>query len=192
MRGGLLRHASVLTVTSYATRTSPTIRGNWVLTNLLGTPAPPPPPNVPALKEEAAAAPTSVRDRLARHREDPACAGCHERMDPIGFALESFDAVGRWRTFDGERPVDAAGVWADGEAVESIEAVEAALLRRPDIFARTVTERLMTYAVGRVLTEEDGPAVRRIVREAAARDYRFSDIAAGIVDSDVFRMRQAR
>jgi mono/diheme cytochrome c family protein len=189
-RGGLLRHGSVLAVTSYATRTSPVLRGKWVLENLLGTPPPPPLPDVPALDDTNVIS-TSLpgRERLRQHREKPACAVCHDRIDPVGFALENFDAVGRWRDRDAERPVDASGVLPDGSAVEGVDGLEAALLRRPDVFATALAEKLLTYALGRGVNHEDGPAVRAIVREAAAQDYRFSAIVAGIVKSVPFRRR---
>ena len=191
MRGGLLRHASILTVTSYATRTSPTIRGNWVLEHILGTPAPPPPPNVPALREKQATAASTVRERLAQHRSDPACASCHQLMDPIGFALEHFDAVGRHRPFEGDLPIDAAGTLPDGTEVAGIDDLEAAIAARPELFVTALTERLMTYALGRVLAADDGPHVRRVVANAAANGNRFSAIVEGVVRSVPFRMRDA-
>ncbi len=188
-RGGLLRHGSVLAVTSYATRTSPVLRGKWVLENLLGTPPPPPLPDVPALDDNTVSAGLPGRERLRQHREKPACAVCHDRIDPVGFALENFDAVGRWRDRDAERPVDASGVLPDGSAVEGVDGLEAALLRRPDVFATALAETLLTFALGRGVTHEDGPAVRAIVRAAAADDYRFSALIEGIVKSVPFRMR---
>ena len=149
MRGGLLRQGSVLTVTSYATRTSPVIRGKWILENILGTPPPPPPANVPALKDNTVSSSLSVRERLAEHRANVACAGCHKLMDPVGFALENFDAVGRWRDFEEGRPVDATGGLPDGSRFEGVTGLERALLKRPELFVGTLTEKLLTFALGR-------------------------------------------
>ncbi len=191
-RGGLLRHGSVLMVTSYATRTSPTIRGNWVLETILGTPAPPPPPNVPNMKENSTLVATSVRERLAQHRRAPACAGCHNLMDPVGFSLENFDVVGRWREYDDEIPVDAVGRLPDGTDVNCLEDLENGILKRPDMFVQAMTEKMMTYALGRGVEHFDGPTVRKIVRDAAESDYRFSALVQGIVNSNAFQMRSAR
>ena len=188
-RGGLLRQASVLTVTSYATRTSPTIRGNWVLETLLGTPAPPPPPNVPALDDKPAQAAATIRERLAQHRSDPACASCHDLMDPIGFALENFDAVGRWRSFEGERPIDPSGTLPDGRVVASVDDLDAAITARSDLFVHALSERLLTFALGRPLTPQDGPYVRRVVAAAHAGGDRFADLLHGVVASPLFLMR---
>lgn len=190
-RGGLLRHASVLTVTSYATRTSPVIRGNWILANLVGTPAPPPPPNVPALQENTPLVNLPIRERLARHRENTACASCHNRMDPIGFALENFDAVGRWRELDDERPVESPGALPDGTSASGVEALEAGLLRRPEDFVHTAVEKLLTFGLGRGIEPYDQPAIRKILLQAAERDYCFSSIIVGIVTSKPFTMRTA-
>ncbi|EMI20253.1 protein containing DUF1592 [Rhodopirellula maiorica SM1] len=186
-RGGILRHGSILMVTSYATRTSPTIRGNWVLENIFGTPAPPPPPNVPNLKENSAIQLTSVRERLAAHRANPACAACHDLMDPVGFALENFDAVGRWREFEDTLDIDSSGYLPDGTELESVDQLEAGVLARPQIFAHTVTEKLITYALGRAVQSDDGPAIRRIVDAAAKDHYTLSSLITGIVLSDPFR-----
>jgi mono/diheme cytochrome c family protein len=190
-RGGILRHGSLLTVTSYATRTSPVLRGKWVLENILGTPPPPPPENVPALEDNTVEATLSVRERLAQHREHAACAGCHNLIDPVGLSFEHFDAVGRWRIREGTEPIDARGGLADGSRYEGVEGLETALLARPELFVRTVTEKLLTYALGRGLTSTDAPAVRRIVSEARRDDDRFSAIIQGIVRSVPFQMRQA-
>ena len=191
-RGGLLRHGSILLVTSYATRTSPVIRGKWILDNVLGVPPPPPPPNVPELDETAAGgAARSMRERLAGHRAKPACASCHRLMDPVGFAFEHYDAVGRWRDADGGAPIDASGTLFDGSHFDGVAELEDALLARPELFVTTLTEKLLTFATGRGVTYDDAPAVRRIVREAAEEDYRFSAIVLGIVDSLPFQMRTA-
>lgn len=192
-RGGLLRHGSVLTVTSYATRTSPVIRGVWVLNNLLGTPPPPPEPDVPALDSDRAAlsANLTVRERLAAHRAKPACASCHNLMDPIGFALENFDAVGRWRTTEAGKPVDNSGGFADGSEFSGVQGLERALLARPELFARAMTEKLLVFALGRGVTPHDGPAIRAVLRRAAADNYRFSSLILGIVNSTPFQMRKS-
>ncbi len=188
-RGGLLRHGSILMVTSYATRTSPTIRGNWILENIFGTPAPPPPPNVPNLTENTPLKTTSLRQRLAAHRANPACASCHDLMDPVGFALENFDAVGRWREFEGTLNIDSAGSLPSGMELMSVTDLENGIMQRPSVFATTLTEKLMTYALGRALTADDGPAVRRIVKRAKQDGYRLSSIITGIALSDPFRKR---
>lgn len=190
-RGGILRHGSVLTVTSYATRTSPVLRGKWILENVMGTPPPPPLPDVPALDDNAVSAGLPGRERLKKHREKAACAVCHDRIDPVGFALENFDAVGRWRTLDADRPVDASGTLPDGTDVDGIAGLEAALMKRPDVFVATLAEKLLTYALGRGVNHEDGPTVRAIVRAARADRDRLSSIVVGIVTSAPFRTRKA-
>jgi len=190
-RGGLLRHGSILSVTSYATRTSPVIRGKWVLENFLGTPPPPPPPDVPALEDNTVSAMLPVRERLAVHRENAACARCHAPIDPVGFSLENFDAVGRWRTLDAGVPVDASGGLPDGSRFSGPAGLEDALLRRPELFARTLTEKLLTYALGRGVEVSDAPAVRKIVRDSATNDYRFTSLVLGIVHSTPFQMRRS-
>lgn len=190
-RGGLLRHASMQTVTSYATRTSPVIRGKWILENLLGTPPPPPPANVPALEDNTVSAQLPVRERLAAHRAHEACAGCHRIMDPVGFALENYDAVGRWRSKELDHAVDAAGGLPDGATFVGVGGLEDALTQRPELFVRTLTEKLLTYALGRPLDHSDAPAVRKIVREAGDDGYRFSSLIQRIVSSAPFQMRRA-
>jgi hypothetical protein len=190
-RRGLLGQGSVLTVTSYATRTSPVLRGKWILTNILGTPPPAPPPNVPALKENNEGGKVlSVRERLEEHRKSPACASCHKIMDPLGFSLENFDAIGQWRakSEDGA-PIDASGVLLDGSKVDGPATLRAALMSRPDVFVSTLTEKLLTYALGRGVDYNDEPAIRAIVARAASDHYRFSDLVAGIVKSPPFRMK---
>jgi hypothetical protein len=191
-RGGLLRQGGVLTVTSYATRTSPVIRGKWVLENLLGTPPPPPPANVPALKDNTVSASLPIRERLAEHRANAACAGCHRLIDPVGFPLEQFDAVGRWRAADEGRPVDAAGGLPDGSRFEGVAGLEKALLSRPELFVRTLAEKLFIYALGRAPEEHDAPAIRKVVRDARANNYRFSSLIVAITASTPFQMRQSQ
>jgi len=190
-RGGLLRQGSILTVTSYATRTSPVVRGKWILENIFGSPPPPPLPNVPALKENTVSATLSVRERLAEHRANSACASCHNLMDPVGFALENFDAVGRWRTVEEGKPVDASGGLPDGSKFAGVRGLEEALLKRPEIFVGTLTEKLLTFALGRGIEYYDAPAVRKIVREAQAENFRFSSVILGIVQSTPFKMRKS-
>lgn len=189
-RRGILGQGSILAVTSHAERTSPVLRGKWVLENILGAPVPPPPPDVPPLKETAAGEkPRTMRQQMAEHRTNPACAVCHQVMDPIGLALENFDAVGAWRSHDGDALIDASGQLADGTKVDGVVSLRKALTASPDLFARTFTEKLLTYALGRGLTYHDMPVVRSIVREAARSDYRFSAIVLGIVRSTPFQMR---
>ena len=195
-RAGLLGHGSLLTVTSYPHRTSPVLRGKWLLENLLGAPPPPPPPDIPELDEPGdRAAPATMRERMARHRASPACATCHAKIDPLGFALENFDAVGRWRSHEegAGAPIDASGALPDGAPFDGPAAFREALLREPwaTEFAATVTEKLMTYALGRGLEHYDAPAVRRILRDAGPGGYRWSSLIQGIVDSVPFRMRRA-
>jgi hypothetical protein len=189
-RGGLLRHGSVLSVTSYATRTSPVLRGKWVLENVLGTPPPPPRPDVPALDSGRIAADLPGRERLALHRKNPACAACHDAIDPVGFAFENYDAIGRWREKDADRPVDSKGGLPDGSVFEGVSGMEAALLRRPEDFVTAVAEKLLVYALGRAAAPQDGPALRAIVRETSSGDGRFSALVCGIVKSVPFRMRR--
>jgi hypothetical protein len=191
-RRGLLGHGSILAATSLPDRTSPVLRGKWILENLLGTAPPPPPANVPALGEtDGAGTPLSMRERLAAHRSNPTCASCHTIMDPLGFALENFNAVGAWRTLDDSgAPIDAAGLTPDGTAFDGLEAFRESLLSS-ELFQQTLTEKLMTYALGRGLEPYDMPAVRRVVRDAAAADYRFSSFVLGVVNSAPFTMRRA-
>ncbi len=188
-RGGLLRQGSILTVTSYATRTSPVIRGKWILENVLGTPPPPPPDDVPALTDNVVSAQLPVRERMAQHRADAVCASCHQLIDPPGFALENYDAVGRWRDFEEGRPVDAKGGLPGGAEVDGTLGLEQGLLERPEMFVATMTEKLLTFALGRGLEHYDAPHVRQIVRAAEADNYRLSSIVFGIVTSPPFQMR---
>ena len=193
-RRGLLGQGGILTLTSYATRTSPVLRGKWILENLLASPPPPPPPDIPALAETTDdGAALSMRAAMERHRANPACASCHAQMDPLGFALENFDAVGRWRARgESDEPIDASGVLPDGTSFEGPTGMRHALLRDPERFVATVAEKLLTYALGRNLESYDMPAVRAIVRGAAADDHRFSSLVLGIVQSTPFQMRMPR
>ena len=189
-RKGLLGHGSILTLTSHATRTSPVVRGKFILENILGTPPPPPPPDVPTLKEnEKGQKPKTVREQMAEHRANPTCASCHKIMDPIGFALDNFDAVGAWRTEDAGAPIDASGELTDGTRIDGVVSLRKAILARPDLFAGTMTEKLLVYALGRGLDDHDMPVVRAILRTAAAHDYRFSSLILGVVGSVPFQMR---
>lgn len=189
-RGGLLRQGSILTVTSYANRTSPVLRGNWILENILGTPTPPPPADIPSLEDVSVSADLPMRARLAKHRENKSCATCHNLMDPPGFALENYDAVGRWRNFEGTSPVDSSGGLPDGSRFNGTDGMEKALLERPGLFARTLTEKLLTYALGRGLEASDMPAVRQILRDSEPSGYRFSAIITGVVTSVPFTMKK--
>ena len=189
-RRGLLGHGSVLTVTSYADRTSVVLRGKWVLETLLGAPPPPAPPNVPPLEENAPGrAPASLRERIEQHRENPVCAGCHAPMDPLGFVLENFDAIGQWRDRDAGLPIDASGSVAGGQTIYGPAELREYLLTRDDEFILTLTEKLLSYALGRGLEYYDAPTVRQLVRDAAGDDYRWSSLILGIVRSLPFQMR---
>jgi hypothetical protein len=192
-RRGLLGQGAILTVTSYATRTSPVLRGKWLLENVLGAPPPPPPPNVPALKEnDEGTTPLSVRERMEAHRKNPTCASCHARMDPLGFALENFDGIGRWRlTSEARTPIDAAGALPDGTRFEGPAQLRTLLVSRREEFVGALTEKLLTYALGRGVDYYDAPAVRAIVREAAPGGYRWSSLVLGIVKSPPFQMRRS-
>jgi hypothetical protein len=194
VRGGILGQGSVLTVTSYANRTSPVLRGKWILENIVGTPPPPPPPNVPPLKDtDVEGKVLSMRERMAQHRASPACAGCHQLMDPAGLSMENFDAIGRWRLrTESGSAVDASGGLPDGSTFNGMSGLRTALLRKPDMFVGTLTEKLMTYGLGRGLEFYDAPAVRTIVSGARAHDYRFSSLVLGIVSSDPFQMRMSQ
>jgi len=193
-RGGLLGHGSILTVTSYSTRTSPVLRGKWILENLLGTPPPPPPPNVPALEENTpGTAALSVRKRMEQHRGNPVCASCHGLMDPAGLSMENFDATGRWRDWtEAGAPIDSAGALPDGSAFDGVDGLREALLQRPEQFVGTMTEKLMTYALGRGVESYDAPSVREITRNAADNNYRFSSIVLGVIESTPFQMRRSQ
>jgi hypothetical protein len=192
-RVGLLGHGSILTVTSYADRTSPVVRGKWLLENVLGAPPPAPPPNVPALPDNAAGgSPKSVRERMEQHRQNPACASCQAQMDPLGFALEHFDAIGQWRSIsEAGTAIDASGTLPNGQKFDGSTELRALLLERESGFAATIVEKLLTYALGRGLDAADQPSVRRIVRDAAPGGYRWSALITGVVKSTPFRMRRA-
>ncbi len=192
-RGGLLGHGSLLTLTSYPTRTSPVLRGKWLLSNILGSPPPPPPANVPNLPDRGEDGQhASVRERLERHRKNPICAACHSQMDALGFALENFDAVGRWQTTgEGLSAIDATGTSLDGSKFEGIAGLRALLLRHRDQFVGTVTEKLLSYALGRSVGYADRPVIRQVMRKAAQNDYRWSAIVLGIVQSTPFQMRRS-
>jgi hypothetical protein len=192
-RVGLLGHGSVLTVTSYPTRTSPVVRGRWLLETFLGTPPPPPPPDIPALPDgHDAGRPLTARQRTERHRRNPACAACHVRMDPLGFALEGFDAIGRRRSVgeDGV-PIDVSAVLPDGARFHDVTGLRQYLISRPDELTRTIVEKLLMYATGRAMEYYDMPAVRAIARDAASNDYRWSAVILGIVKSVPFQMRRS-
>jgi mono/diheme cytochrome c family protein len=191
-RGGLLRHGSVLTVTSYATRTSPVLRGKWILDNILGVPPPPPLPDVPALKDNTVDGNLTVRKRLAEHRSNPTCAACHNLMDPVGLSLETFDAVGRRRAAEAGMPIDASGALPDGSRFTDVQGLEQALLKSPELFVGTFAEKLLTYALGRGIEYYDAPAIRTMVRDARAQDFRASAVIVGIVKSNPFQMRISR
>jgi hypothetical protein len=191
-RGGLLAHGSILATTSYPERTSPVLRGKYLLDNIFGLPVPPPPPGVDTTLPDVkpgAAAPT-IRERLAHHRTNAVCSSCHSAIDPPGFALEQFDAIGGLRTVDeAGRPVDAVGTLVNGRTLEGLSGLRAYLLEQPDRFPLTVTEKLLAYALGRRLEYYDRPAVRQIVRDAAADEFRWSSIVLGIAKSPAFQMR---
>jgi len=199
-RGGLLSHASILTVTSYATRTSPVVRGKWLLENVLGTPPTPPPPNVPSLPDarQDGSAPSSVRERLEKHRRNPVCASCHNMIDPLGFTLEHYDAIGRWRTtneggtpFDTGTPIDDSGTLVDGTKLQGLEGLRNVVLSREGQFVETVAEKLLMYALGRTLEPYDMPVVRQISRQSAARDLKWSSLILAITKSTPFLMRRS-
>jgi hypothetical protein len=191
-RGGLLGQGSILTITSYANRTSPVNRGKWVLENLLSAAPPPPPPDVPALKTAGkdTGKTLTMRDAMIQHRANPACAGCHSRMDPIGFAMENFDAIGRWRDQDAGNPIDASGVFPGGEKFDGMAGLKASLLSHPEEFVSTITEKLMMYGVGRNVQYYDRPAIRTIIKQAARSNYTFASLVLEVVESAPFQMRE--
>jgi hypothetical protein len=190
-RGGLLTQASVLTVTSNPTRTSPVKRGRWVLEQILGTPPPPPPPDVPELAEaDKTALSGSLRQRMEQHRANPACASCHARMDPLGFAFENYDAIGAFRQKDGIFEIDPAGELPGGKKFQGPAELKTLLKERRDEFARCLTEKMLTYAIGRGVEHYDRPVVDRIVKQLAQQDYKFSALISEIVQSDAFVKRR--
>jgi hypothetical protein len=191
-RMGLLGKGNILTLSALPNRTSPVMRGKWVLENILGTPPPPPPPNVPALPEGKEAERLTMRQRMEQHRANAVCASCHAQMDPIGFAMENFDAIGKWRDTEANAPIDVSGTLPDGTKFKGVPELEKILLSRPEMFVNTVTEKLLTYALGRGVEYYDEPAVRSIMREAAANNYRWSALVLGIVNSAPFQMRVSR
>jgi hypothetical protein len=192
-RGGLLGQGALLAITSYPDRTSPVLRGKFLLNNILGLPVPPPPVGVDTnLSDKPGAAPKTMRERLALHRASPSCSGCHSVLDPLGFALENFDVIGGWRTVDeAGKPVDASGATVGGAKLEGLAGLRKFLLEQPEQFPRTVTEKLLAYALGRRVEYYDRPAIRQIVRDASAQDYRWSSIIVGIVKSPTFLMRSS-
>lgn len=189
-RGGILTHASLLTLTAYPTRTSPVLRGKWILENILGTPPPPPPDNVPPLPDGGNNHAKTLREQVEQHRADPACASCHARMDPLGFGLENYDAIGRWRLTDGDQPVDSSGKLPSGEAFTTPRELKSLLLDHRDQFVHTFAEKMLTYALGRGLERYDRAAIETIAREVEADGYRFSRVVLGIVESLPFQMRR--
>ena len=193
-RGGLLGQGSILTLTAYATRTSPVLRGKWILENILSSPPPPPPPNVPPLKTEANdnGKPLTMRQAMEAHRANPVCSSCHARMDPIGFAMDNFDAVGRWRDTDAGQAIDGSGVLPDGTKFNGVAELKKALLRDPEQFVDTITEKLLMYAIARNVQYYDRPAIRAIVRQAAASNYTFASLVLGVVKSAPFQMRKSQ
>jgi hypothetical protein len=192
LRGGLLGQSSVLTVTSYPNRTSVTMRGRWLLANILGAPPPPPPPDIPALKDAGVEGqPRSLRERMEMHRKKPACASCHQRMDPLGFALENFDALGKWRTVSDGAPIDPSATFPDGTRFEGVAGLRTLLVSHKEDFARTLSGKLLAYAIGRGLDYRDLPAVRALARDAEPAGYSWSSIITGIVKSPPFSMAVA-
>ncbi len=189
-RGGILTHASVLTVSSYTTRTSPVLRGKWILDNILNAPPPPPPPDVPNLDETKIGSELTLRQQLEAHRKNPTCASCHARLDPLGFGLEKFDAIGAWRTMDGKLPVDDSGELPDGRKFSGPEELRKIILADRDAFAQGLTEKLLIYGLGRGLERYDKPTIKKIAAQVAANNYKFSSVVLEIVNSLPFQMRR--
>jgi uncharacterized protein DUF1588/uncharacterized protein DUF1585 len=180
----------VLMVTSYPTRTSPVLRGKWILESILNAPPPPPPPNVPTLDETASTTAKSLRETFEKHRANVACASCHSRLDPLGFSLENFDAGGKYRTKEGDDPVDASGNLPDGTVIAGVPGLKKIILSRKDEFVEGLADKLLTYALGRGLEYYDQPVVRDIRRQAEKNDYKFSSLVLAIVNSVPFEMRR--
>jgi len=193
-RAGLLGHGSILTVTSYANRTSPVLRGKWILDNILGMPPPPPPPNVPPLEEtKPGSRNATMRERMVQHRANPVCASCHQLMDPAGLSMENFDAIGRWRSNgDGGAAIDASGNLPGGSRFDGVAGLRQALVARPELFATALTEKLLTFGLGRGVDYRDAPAIREIVRSAGGDDFRFSSIVLAVARSAPFQMRRSQ
>jgi hypothetical protein len=190
-RGGLLAQGSILLLTSHSTKTSPVLRGKWILDNLLNSPPPAPPANVPPLEEKAKdGRKLTAREQVEMHRANPACASCHDRIDPLGFALENYDVIGRWRVKDEAGPINASAKMLGGTEFTGPQGLKSMLLGRSDEFVQATLERLMTYALGRELDARDQPTIRNIMRQTAANEYRFHDLIAGIVKSVPFEMKQ--
>ena len=189
-RGGILTQASVLTVSSYGNRTSPVLRGKWVLENILNAPPPPPPANVPSLNEDAVGSLASLRQQLEEHRKNAVCASCHSRMDPLGFGLENYDAVGAWRTMDGKFPIDSSGVLPNGRTFHGAAELKAILKEQGNAFAEGLTEKMLIYALGRGIERYERPDMKQIVAGLAANDYKFSSLVLGIVNSAPFQMEK--
>jgi hypothetical protein len=189
-RGGILMQASVLTLTSNLTRTSPVKRGKWVLENVLGTPPPPPPPNVPDLDEQQAVLKGSLRQQMEQHRTNTLCASCHQKMDPLGFGLENFDGVGAWRTMDGKFKIDASGTLPGGERFDGPGELRRVLLAKADLFRRNIAEKMLTFALGRGLEYYDKCAVDEIIKHLTQNRDQFSALAIGIAKSDPFQKRR--
>ena len=187
-RGGVLTHASVLTVSSYATRTSPVLRGKWVLENFLNEPIPPPPPDVPALDETKIGATGSMRQQMEEHRKNPVCASCHAKMDPIGFGFENYNAIGQWRTKDGKFPIDPAGTLPDGRSFQGAQDLKQLLSNDKNRFAQCVIDKMLTYALGRGLERYDRRTINDIASKIAPGGYRFSNLVVEIVSSLPFQM----
>jgi hypothetical protein len=190
--GGLLAQSSVLTVSSYATRTSPVLRGKWVLENILNAPPPPPPPNVPALDDTKIGASMTIKQQMEAHRGNPVCASCHAKMDPLGFGLENLNAIGEWRDVDGKFPVDSSGALPDGRAFHGPVELKKILRTTPDAFVQSLTEKMLTYALGRGIERSDRPVLTAIERKMESDDYRCSDLILGIVDSVPFQTREGK
>jgi hypothetical protein len=190
-RGGVITHASILTISSYATRTSPVIRGKWILENLINAPPPAPPNDIPSLDDAKIGTDISMREQLAKHRENPTCASCHVRMDPLGFGLENFDAIGAWRTRDGNLEIDSSGELPDGRTFKGPDELKNILAAEKDAFAECISDKMLTYALGRGLNRADRITVKSIAGQLARDDYRFSSLVLGIVNSPQFSMRGA-
>ncbi|MDP9171319.1 MAG: DUF1588 domain-containing protein, partial [Acidobacteriota bacterium] len=190
--GGVLAQAGILTISSYATRTSPVLRGKWILENLLNDPPPPPPPSVPALDDTKVGLSASLRQQMEAHRKSPVCASCHAKMDPLGFGLENLNAIGAWRDEDGKFPVDASGALPGGRTFQGPRELKAVMLTQRDAFVAGLTEKMLTYALGRGLERFDNAGLLKIEAGLPAHDYRFSELVLGVVNSLPFQMKRAQ